>query len=74
MPVGVDPDGAVVNLYRVGVCPTITFAERGGRVRATRIGQLDEAALRRDLSALAAADEERRGGRRAAGAAQRAGR
>jgi hypothetical protein len=74
MPVGVDPDGAVVNLYRVGVCPTITFAERGGRVRATRIGRLDEAALRRDLSALAAADKERRGGRRAAGAAQRAGR
>jgi hypothetical protein len=74
MPVGVDPDGAVVNLYRVGVCPTITFAERGGRVRATRIGQLDEAALRRDLSALAAAGEERRGARSARRGAERGGR
>jgi AhpC/TSA family len=55
MPVAVDRDGAVVNLYRVGVCPTITFAERGGTVRATRIGGLSERALRRDLDALARA-------------------
>lgn len=52
MPVAVDRDGAVVNLYRVGVCPTLTFADRGGVVRATRIGSLREAALRRDLDAL----------------------
>ena len=53
MPVAVDRDGAVVNLYRVGVCPTTTFARRGGVVRATRIGRLDEAALRRELRAIA---------------------
>jgi len=43
----------VVNLYRVGVCPTITFADRGGTVRATRIGALGEPALRRHLDAFA---------------------
>jgi hypothetical protein len=53
MPVAVDHDGAVLNLYRVGVCPTLTLAERGGIVRATRIGRLDEGALRRDLRSLA---------------------
>ncbi|HLL86472.1 MAG TPA: hypothetical protein VK387_04075 [Thermoleophilaceae bacterium] len=53
MPVAVDRDGAVVNLYRVGVCPTITFADRGGTVRATRIGALGEPALRRHLDAFA---------------------
>jgi hypothetical protein len=42
MPVGVDHDGAVDNLYRIGVCPTTVFADRGGRVRATRLGQLTE--------------------------------
>jgi thiol-disulfide isomerase/thioredoxin len=30
VPVGLDPDGAVSNLYRVGVCPTIVLAYPGG--------------------------------------------
>jgi hypothetical protein len=42
LPVGVDHDGAVANLYRVGGCPTTVFAYRGGRVRKTRLGPLTE--------------------------------
>src|SRR5439155_8817407 len=30
LPVGYDRDGAVANAYAVAVCPTITFARRGG--------------------------------------------
>ena len=32
VPVGLDPDGAVSNLYRVGVCPTVVLAYPGGIV------------------------------------------
>lgn len=53
MPVAVDPDGALVNLYRVGVCPTTVFSAPGGEVRATRIGRLGEDELRRAVRALA---------------------
>jgi hypothetical protein len=45
LPVGWDRDGAVANLYAVAVCPTITFAERGGRVDGTALGETDEAAV-----------------------------
>jgi hypothetical protein len=30
VPVGLDPDGAVSNLYRVGICPTLVLAYPGG--------------------------------------------
>jgi hypothetical protein len=46
-PVGVDEDGAVVNLYGVGVCPTTVFARAGGRVSDTVLGNLTEDQLRR---------------------------
>lgn len=42
MPVGVDHDGAVANLYRAGGCPTTVFAHRGGKVRQTVLGPLTE--------------------------------
>jgi hypothetical protein len=42
MPVGIDHDGAVVNLYGVGGCPTTVFARRDGKVRGTRLGFLTE--------------------------------
>ena len=45
-PVAVDEDGAVVDLYGVGVCPVTVFAN-GGRVRDTSIGNLTEEQLRR---------------------------
>lgn len=51
-PVAVDEDGAVVNLYRVGVCPTTVFALPGGRVVETALGNLTEDELRRKVRRL----------------------
>jgi hypothetical protein len=45
LPVGHDRDGAVANVYAVAICPTITFAARGGEVTGTAFGALGEAAL-----------------------------
>lgn len=50
-PVAVDEDGSVVNLYGVGVCPITVFA-KDGRVRATKVGNLTEAELRRAAERL----------------------
>jgi hypothetical protein len=52
-PLVVDRDGAVTNLYAVGGCPTTVFAERGGRVRDTVVGAINDRALRRRLRELA---------------------
>ena len=46
-PVGVDRDGAVVNLYGIGGCPTTVFTRPGGRVVATKLGNLTEDQVRR---------------------------
>lgn len=51
-PVGVDDDGAVVNLYGVGVCPVTVFAAAGGRVVETALGNLTEDQLREKARAL----------------------
>jgi AhpC/TSA family len=45
LPVGYDRDGAVANIYGVAVCPTITLAERGGKVARTLLGSQDEQQL-----------------------------
>jgi hypothetical protein len=50
-PVAVDEDGSLVNLYGVGVCPITVFA-RDGRVRASDVGNLTEAQLRRKTRRL----------------------
>jgi hypothetical protein len=52
MPVGYDHDGAVSNAYAVAVCPTITFARRGGKVDSTSFSLLGEEALVRRVEAL----------------------
>jgi thiol-disulfide isomerase/thioredoxin len=44
-PVGLDRDGALSNLYRVGGCPTFVYAYPGGILHATSIGHLDDRAL-----------------------------
>jgi hypothetical protein len=55
VPVGYDHDGAVGNLYGLGVvCPLLTFAGRDGRVAGAELGFLDEAALDDAARALAA--------------------
>jgi hypothetical protein len=38
VPVGLDPDGAVSNLFRVGVCPTIVLAYPGGILEDAKLG------------------------------------
>ena len=52
LPVGVDHDGAVTNLYGVGVCPTTVFSDARGRVRRVDLGNLTEAQLRAGVRAL----------------------
>ncbi len=46
MPVAHTPDGAVVNLYGVGGCPTTVFAFAGGRVLESKLGPISEDGLR----------------------------
>ena len=52
MPVAHTPDGAVVNLYGVGGCPTTVFARKGGRVRETVLGPISEDGLRRRVRGI----------------------
>lgn len=54
LPVGYDHDGAVANIYGVAVCPTVTFARRGGEVAGTALRFLDERALADRVEALEA--------------------
>ena len=50
-PSAVDEDGAVVNLYGVGVCPITVFAQRR-RGAPTELGNLTEEQLRRRAQRL----------------------
>jgi hypothetical protein len=52
LPVGHDRDGAVANAYAVAVCPTVTFAERGGEIRQTVFGSQTEQQLAAALEGL----------------------
>jgi cytochrome c biogenesis protein CcmG, thiol:disulfide interchange protein DsbE len=40
-PIGLDTDGALSNLYRIGGCPTFIYVYPGGIVHSTSIGQID---------------------------------
>jgi hypothetical protein len=55
LPVAWDRDAILANLYGVAVCPQITFAEAGGRVRETTVGELGAEALALRLGRLEAA-------------------
>ena len=50
-PVATD-DKAIVNLYGVGGCPTTVFARPGGRVLATKLGNLTEDQVRSEAERL----------------------
>jgi hypothetical protein len=52
LPVGHDRDGAVANAYAIAVCPTITFAARGGEIRATAFGSQTERQLEAAIEGL----------------------
>ncbi len=58
-PVGLDRDGALSNLYRVGGCPTIVFAFPGGILQSTAIGELTERELFDRIDKLVKASRER---------------
>lgn len=59
VPVGFDRDGAVSNLYRIGVCPTIVLAYPGGILYDTEIGNRDAAQLTQLTGDLLSAARER---------------
>jgi hypothetical protein len=58
-PIGLDRDGALSNLYRVGGCPTFVYAYPGGILQATSIGQLDDQRFFAKVDALIAASKRR---------------
>jgi hypothetical protein len=59
MLVGLDPDGAVSNVYRISVCPEFVYAFPGGILHDATIGELDEAGLSRRVEKLVAASRRR---------------
>ncbi|MEZ5074599.1 MAG: hypothetical protein R2691_07165 [Solirubrobacterales bacterium] len=63
VPVGLDRDGAVSNLYRVGVCPTIVLAYPGGILydAAVRGGNYTAAELSGRVADLLGASRRREG-------------
>jgi hypothetical protein len=66
MPVGLDSDGALAALYKVGTCPQVTFAYPGGEVQSEAlIKRPSLAVLRGRLAALVSASRAR--GRRRPG-------
>jgi hypothetical protein len=58
-PIGLDDDGALSNLYRVGGCPTFLYAYPGGILQSTSLGELDEAELSKRVEDLIADSRER---------------
>jgi thiol-disulfide isomerase/thioredoxin len=58
-PIGLDRDGALSNLYRVGGCPTFVYAYPGGILQHTSIGQLDDQLFFRNVDQLIAATKQR---------------
>jgi hypothetical protein len=60
MPVGLDSDGALAALYKVGTCPQVTFAYPGGEVQSNAlIKRPSLAVLRGRLAALVGASRAR---------------
>jgi hypothetical protein len=64
MPVGIDRDGAVGALYRVGVCPTFAYVYPGGTLEGAGIGDLTAVQLGARVEDLLRATEAAEGGRR----------
>jgi Thioredoxin-like len=58
-PIGLDRDGALSNLYRVGGCPTFVYAYPGGIQESTSIGELDDRAFFARVERLIAATKQR---------------
>jgi hypothetical protein len=58
-PIGLDSDGALSNLYRVGGCPTFVYAYPGGILQHTSIGRLDDQRFSQNVDQLIAATKQR---------------
>jgi thiol-disulfide isomerase/thioredoxin len=58
-PIGLDRDGALSNLYRVGGCPTFVYAYPGGIQQSTSIGELDDRDFLARVERLIAASKQR---------------
>jgi thiol-disulfide isomerase/thioredoxin len=58
-PIGLDRDGALSNLYRVGGCPTFVYAYPGGIQHSTSIGELDDRDFFARVKRLIAASKQR---------------
>jgi AhpC/TSA family len=58
-PIGMDRDGALSNLYRVGGCPTFVYAYPGGILESTSVGELDLAALSARVQELIKTSDDR---------------
>lgn len=58
-PIGLDSDGALSNLYRVGGCPTFLYAYPGGILHATSIGELAPKQFDAKVEELLQASRER---------------
>jgi hypothetical protein len=52
LPVAYDHDGAVANAYAVAICPTVTFAHKGGKVEGTSFTLVDGAELRQRIERI----------------------
>jgi AhpC/TSA family len=59
-PIGLDSDGALGSLYRIGGCPTFLYAYPGGILQTVSIGELEQAAFDRKVRELLAASSGRR--------------
>ena len=53
MPVAYDRDGAVSNAYAIAVCPTITFARKGGKVASSILGAAKPGEVERHVQEIA---------------------
>ena len=58
-PIGLDRDGALSNLYRVGGCPTFVYAYPGGILQHTSIGRLDDQRFSQNVDSLISATKQR---------------
>lgn len=63
-PVGLDRDGALSNLYRIGGCPSFLYVYPGGILQGTSIGELSEAELDKRVGELIVASRKREDGLR----------
>lgn len=52
LPVAYDHDGGIANAFAVAICPTVTFAYRGGKVQGTSLTLIEGDALRRRIEQI----------------------